>query len=142
MGRIRVDTLDRTSTAFDFDPAGFTSVGSNMIVFPEPTPRLDILQVANADSDTIVNINEGTTDTVFLNLPFGASPSSTVTVQARDFSRNVPIAVVLQPDNGPRVIVEDSIDNSVSNPVTKVIAIELPVNVRTQIFVWTRTVAL
>ncbi len=45
-GRVRIDSLDKTAMFFTFDPLDLTSVGSNMVVFPSPTPRLDIVAAA------------------------------------------------------------------------------------------------
>lgn len=131
-GRIRIDTIDRTELNLGFDPSGFTSVGANMVVFPSPLPRLDIAEVAGT------NVTLGTSNSVFVDLPFNADPNRTVTVRAQDFGKIVNIAVVLQPVNGDRIIYEDSIDNSANNPATKIINVVFPVNTQTKVFVWTR----
>lgn len=131
-GRIRIDTIDRTELQLGFFPIGFTSVGANMVVFPTPLPRLDITEVAG---ETVV-LDEP--NAVFVNLPFNADPNRTVTVRAQDFNKVVNIAVVLQPSSGSRIIYEDSIDNSATNPATKAVNVVFPTNTQTQVFVWTR----
>lgn len=132
IGRIRVDTIDRTELNLDFQPGGFTSVGANMVIFPTPLPRLDIMEVAGQ------NVTLDTSNSVFVDLGFNADPNRTVTVRAQDFGKVVNIAVILQPVNGDRIIYEDSIDNSAANPATKAINVVFPVNTQTKVFVWTR----
>ncbi|MGK0237344.1 MAG: hypothetical protein ACI92G_000803 [Candidatus Pelagisphaera sp.] len=131
-GRIRVDTIDRSElNPITYDPAAHTSVGSNMVVFPGPTPRLDIVEVAGA----AVVLDED--QSIFVNLPFNEDPNKTVTVRAEHFNKIINVAVVLQPANGARIIVEDSIDNSGEGAATKAIAVTFPVNTQTKVFVWT-----
>lgn len=129
-GRIRIDTLDRSAMSLSFSPAGITSIGSLMTVFPTPAPRLDLIEVAGS------TIAPGA-PAVFT-LPFGSTPSRTVVVKATDFNSMVPISVVLTPDNGDRVVYEAQIDNSASNPAQVTVNVELPVNVQTAVNVWTR----
>lgn len=131
-GRIRIDTIDRRDLRFSFDPLSAANVGSFMAVFPTPTPRLDILSAAGTA------IPEGTTDPVFIQLPFGSNPNRTVTIQTRNFSAVVPIRVVLTPDSGDAIVIDDQIDNTTVNPAQKSVAVTLPLNVRTHIGVWTR----
>ena len=130
-GRIRIDTFDRSDMSFTFDPVSLTTIGANMVVFPA-LPSLDIIAAAGT------NIPEGSGSAVSIVLPFGTDPNQTVTVQARDYDGVVPIAVVVQPENGARTVVEDSIDNLAANPASKVINVVLPVNVPVKIFAWTR----
>ncbi len=131
-GRIRIDTIDRRDLRFSFFPVSAVNVGSFMAVFPTPTPRLDILSAAGTA------IPEGATDPVFIQLPFGSSPNRSVTVQARNFSGVVPIRVVLTPDSGDILVVDDQIDNTTVNPAQKTVDVTLPINVRTHVGVWTR----
>lgn len=132
-GRIRVDTIDRTGlNTITFDPSAFSSVGSNMVVFPAPTPRLDLVEAVGT------NIAVDESQAVFVDLPFNADPNRTVTVQATDFNKIVYITVVLQPVNGTRVTYDDSIDNSGGGSTSKAINVTFPVNTQTKIFVWTR----
>ena len=130
-GRIRIDTLDRTGMSLSFVPVGVTSIGSLMVVFPTPVPRLDIIEAAGTE------IAEGS-GPVVMTLPFGSSADRTIVVQARDFNSVVPIAVVLTPDNGDSVTYETTIDNETTNPADVTVNVTLPVNVQTKINAWTR----
>lgn len=130
-GRIRVDTLDRVGMSLGFTPSGITSIGSLMIVFPTPVPRLDIIEAAGT------SIAEGS-GPVVLTLPFGSSAERTIVVQARDFNSVVPVAVVLTPDNGDSVTYETTIDNQSTNPASATVNVTLPVNVQTKINAWTQ----
>ena len=78
-----------------------------------------------------------TSDGVFVVLPFNADPNRTVTVRAENFNKVVNFAVVLQPVNGSRIVVEDSIDNTTTNPASKVVNVVFPLNTQTKVFVWT-----
>jgi hypothetical protein len=130
-GRIRIDALDRSGLNFNFAPSGITSIGSMMVVFPDPTPRLDIVDAAGTP------IPEGS-GPVLVNLPFGSSPNRTVTVRARDFNAVIPIRIVLTPDHGAALSYDASIDNAAANPAQAVVNITLPVNVQTRINAWSR----
>lgn len=130
-GRIRVDTLDRSRLAFNFSPSGVTSVGSMMVVFPSPNPRLDIVEAAGTA------IPEGS-GPVFVQLPFGSSPNRGIILQARDFNDVVPITLVLTPDNGTPVSYEAEIDNRTANPARTTVNVTLPVNVQVSVNAWTR----
>jgi hypothetical protein len=131
-GRIRIDTLDRSSLSLNFQPSVTASVGAAMFLFPSPLPKLDILQAAGT------TIAEGTAKPVVVVLPFGTSPNQTVTVQARDFTGVVPINVVLTPENGAPTTYPAQIDMSSGNPATTTVNVVLPVNVRTVVNAWTR----
>lgn len=131
-GRIRVDSIDRRQLLLDFNPSSATSVGSTLLVFPDPMPRLDLIQVAGTQ------IAEGHPSPVQIHLPFGSDPNRTVTVQARDFNAVVPVRVVLAPDNGPIRTYDTEIDNTSSNPAQAVVNVEFPVNVQVTVFAWTR----
>lgn len=130
-GRIRVDTLNRTTMSFSFSPVATTSIGSMMLVFPTPLPRLDIIEAAG----TPIPVGSGP---VIVQLPFGSSTARTVKVQARDFNDLVPISVVLTPDNGTPTIYQTSIDNRTINPAEVTLNVVVPVNVQTAVNAWTR----
>jgi len=130
-GRIRIDTLDRTALNLTFNPAGITSIGSLMTVFPTPVPRLDIIEAAG----TVIPVGSGP---VVFTLPFGSSTNRTVRVQARDFNDVVPIRVVLTPDNGSGISYDAEIDNQTANPAEVTVNVDLPVNVQVAIDAWTR----
>ncbi len=129
-GRIRIDLVDRSQLSINLQ--GVPSVGAFMQVFPPGVPRLDIVNVAGRA------IPVGTQQSVRVLLPFGSPTAQEVTIQARDFSGVVPIAVVLTPDIGPRTVIEVEIDNRSANPVEVVVPVEIPVNVVTHVNVWTR----
>ncbi len=131
-GRIRVDTIDRRNLRFSFSPLSAVNVGAFMTAFLDPNPRLDIVEAAG----TV--IAEGATAPVYVQLPFNANPARTVTVRARDFGGVVPIRVVLTPDRGVPIVVDDQIDNTTVNPAQKTVNVTLPVNVLTRVTVWTR----
>jgi hypothetical protein len=132
-GRIRIDSIIRTALQVTFSPSGaFGTIGANMVVFPSPLPRLDIIEAAGT------TIPEGTANGVLVNLPFGSATNRTVTVQARDFNTIVPINVVLTPDSGPPVTYPATIDNLASNPAQTVVNVVVPVNTVVNISAWTR----
>lgn len=130
-GRIRIDTLNRTGIAFGFNPAASTSVGSMMVVFPAPRPRLDITEAAG----TAIPLNSGP---VVVLLPFGSDTNRTVKVRAQDFNDVVPINVVLTPDNGTPSVYQAQIDNRAANPAEVTVNVVVPVNVQTAVNAWTR----
>jgi len=131
LGRIRIDTIDRTSLQLVFQ--GPASVGAFMMVFLTPLPRLDILQAADTD------IPEGNPAPVQVQLPFGSTTNRTVTVQARDFNASVPISLVLTPESGLPQIYTTNINNIAgSNPASVTIPVTLPVNTLVTVNAWTR----
>ncbi|MCH7995789.1 MAG: hypothetical protein IIB57_15285 [Planctomycetes bacterium] len=132
VGRIRVDTIDRTALQFTFNQTSVTAVGTMMFVFPDVVPRLAIIEAAGEI------IPEGQPDPVLVLLPFGSTTSRTVTVQARDFIGIVPINVVLTPESGPPVVYPVDIDMSLGNPAQVIVDVEIPVNTATRIHAWTR----
>ncbi|HKQ40138.1 MAG TPA: hypothetical protein VJ063_18845 [Verrucomicrobiae bacterium] len=130
-GRIRVDTTSRRSVVYVFDPPA--SIGANLVVFPTPIPRLDIIEAAG----TI--IQEGSPAPVSIQLPFGSTTNRTVTVQARNFNAVVPISIALTPDSGRAVVYQASIDNTVGNdPAQTTVNVTVPVNVVVTVNAWTR----
>lgn len=130
-GRIRIDALTRTDIAFSFDPVSSTSIGSMMLVFPTPLPRLDITEAAG----TPIPPGSGP---VTIILPFGSATNRTVKVQASNFNDLVPIDVVLTPDNGKPTTYSAEIDNRTTNPGQVTVEVVIPVNVQTAVSVWTR----
>lgn len=130
-GRIRVDALDRSSLNLTFFPSTVASVGGFMAVFPDPFPRLDIVEAAGR----AIAVGDGPTQVL---LPSGSSPNQTVKVRARDFNQLVPIRVVLTPDSGPAQTYDAQIDNTAANPAETTINVVIPPNVLTHIHVWNR----
>ena len=139
-GRIRIDSIFRfeptnavqDNISFNFQPSAVASVGSAMVVFPPNNPRLDILQAAGR------TIPEGTNGTVFVELPFGANTNQTVTVQARNFSTNVAVRVVLTPAAGDPIRYDADINNAAANPAQVIVPVGIPINTVVAVNVWTR----
>lgn len=129
-GRIRIDTTARRSVFFTGPPA--PSIGANLVVFPSPIPRLDIVEAAGT------TIPEGTNGPVTIQLPFNSTTNRTVTVQARDFNAVVPISVALTPDAGRAVVYQGTIDNLAGNPAQTTINVTVPVNTVVTVNAWTR----
>lgn len=132
VGRIRVDTIDRTALQFSFLQTSVTAVGTMMFVFPDVVPQLAIIEAAGEI------VPEGQPEPVLVLLPFGSTTSRTVTVQARDFIGIVPINVVLTPESGPPVVYPAEIDMSTGNPAQVIVDVEIPVNTATRIHAWTQ----
>lgn len=131
-GRIRVDTLNRRDFRLAFAPNSSASMGSMMLVFPTPLPRLDIVEAAGTQ------IPEGTGAPVYVQLPFGSNTNQTVRVQARNFNKVIPVKLVLTPDSGDPVVYDLNIDNRASNPAVVNFAVTLPVNQRVTVNAWKR----
>jgi hypothetical protein len=131
-GRIRIDAIDRSTMNLGITPASASSAGAAMFLFPNPLPRLDVVQAAGTA------IPEGSPNPVVVVLPFGANPSQSITVQGRDFTGVVPINVVLTPENGVPTTYPAQINMSSGNPASTVVNVTLPVNVRTIVNAWTR----
>lgn len=130
-GRIRIDTIDRSDLRLVFQPTASTTVGANLFVFPSTIPRLDVTEAAG----TTIPLESGP---VKITLPFGSSTNRTVTVRAAGFGTSIPIALVLTPESGRRVLIESQIDNTTQNPATVTIPVQLLPNVQTTIHAWTR----
>lgn len=131
-GRARVDTLNRLELGLRFDPAAAATIGSLMLVFPSPRPRLDVIGL----SSTLIPL--GTNAAVFVQLPFGAPTNQVVKIQAKDFASSVPIRVLLTPDNGTPRTFDFEIDNRTKNPNTLDAEVSFPVNTQVAVQVFTR----
>ena len=132
VGRIRVDTLDKTTLQLSFSPLSSTTVGANMFVNPGVVPRLDILEAAGQA------IAPGAGSTVRVQLPFGSDTNRTVRIQARDFGTDVPIRLTLTPDSGRRIEINATIANTTTNPAEITVPVGLPANTLVTIHAWTR----
>jgi hypothetical protein len=130
-GRIRIDCQDHQSYR-TLSLAGLASRGSRMIVFPTNAPQLDIVEVAGNP------IPEGTNSSVLFELPSGASSNQSVKVQARNFSNNVPIRVVVTPENGPCGEFDAIILQASGNPPSTNVTVIIPAGSVCQIHAWTR----
>lgn len=131
-GRIRIDTQNRIGLALRLTPLSAATVGSTLLINPEPLPRLDIVSAAGK------SIAVGEPQPVSVILPFNSSPNQTVKLQAKDFGNVIPIRLVLTPDNGPRTVIDTEIDNKTANPATLEVPVTLPLNVQVTIQAWTR----
>ncbi len=131
-GRIRIDAADRSEMNLSFLEAATTSVGSMLLVFPTPLPRLDIIEAAG------FVIPEGAGPQT-LQLPFGGSPNRTVRVQARNFNAEVPVTLVLTPDHGRALTYTGTINNiGANNPATVDINVVMPINEQTTFHVYSK----
>lgn len=124
--------MDSRSLTVICTPSGAATIGANMMTFPQNPPRLDITQAVGT------NIAVGTSAPVFFMLPQGSSPNRTVTVQATNFGKVVPIRVVLTPDNGSSVSYDAEIDNSAAGSASVTVSVVVPVNVQVHVEAWTR----
>ncbi len=130
-GRIRVDAIDRKGLNLSFTPSTAASVGSFMVgIAPANAPQLDIVEAAGT------NIAPGSGPVQVL-LPFGSTTNRTITVQARNFGGDVPIRVVLTPENGIPVAYDATINNAVS-PAQTAVNVVMPVNQIVHVHAWTR----
>ena len=130
-GRIRVDCPDDYSFR-QLVMSGVSSRGSRMIVFPAVLPRLDIIEAAGQ------TIAEGTPAEVVVQLPAGASTNQTVTVQARNFTSDVPISVVVTPENAASTNYDATISLGSGDPPKVTVNIAIPPGMKSHIHAWTR----
>jgi hypothetical protein len=129
-GRIRIDCND-TYAFRSLRMYGVATRGSQMFVFPSPNPRLDIVQAAGQ------TITEGTNNAVVINLPVGATNNQTVTVQARDFTNDVNIAVQVVPENRPSATYAATVTMT-NNPSQTTVNVVIPDGTISRIYSWTR----
>jgi hypothetical protein len=130
-GRIRIDCPDNYSWR-QLQISGASTRGSRMVVFPPVVPRLDIIQAAGQ------SIPEGSANGVQIQLPVGSPTNQLVTVQARDFTNNVPIRVVVTPVNGSSTNFDATIDMSAGNPSSTNLNVVIPAGSICNINAWTR----
>jgi hypothetical protein len=130
-GRVRMDAIDRSQMSLILRPVEAASIGSYMVVFPPSAPRLDVIEAGG----TV--IAEGG-DPALVILPFGTDPEQTVTVQATDFTGEVPITVALIPESGDRIEYDDCIDMGGNSVAQLVVPVTFPINTLTHVQVWTR----
>ena len=102
-----------------------------MFVFFTPPTRLDILQAAGQ------TIPEGTNGAVVVNLPAGSPTNQTVTVQARNFTNNVPISISVVPENRPSSNYLATITMT-TNPSQTTVNVVIPDGTISRISAWTR----
>jgi hypothetical protein len=131
-GRIRIDTIDRSSLGVVSVPSDASTIGSVMTAFRNVIPRLDIISAAGTA------IPEGNADPVFVVLPLDSPTMQQVTVQARDFTGLVPIDILLTPESGDPIKISTEIDMGTGNPASVTIDIDFPVNTVVRVTAWTR----
>jgi len=130
-GRVRIDCTDDLAY-LSLNVAGVASRGWRMFVFPAVIPKLDIIEAAGQV------IPVGASSGVQILLPKEASPNQTVIVQARDFTADVPIRVVVTPKNGPSASFDGTILQSSGSPPSATVDVVIPPGSVSQIHVWTR----
>lgn len=133
-GRIRLDALDYTGSNFGHaNPASSFSFGSMMATGREATmPRLELVSVAGRPLPTNSMANG------FILLPPGSAGEQPVVVRAHNFGTQVPVSVVMAPDNGPTETYPAVINNTIQNPATVTVTVNLPANTPVKINAWTR----
>ena len=132
IGRVRIDTLDRTGATVSGVPASANSHGKVMSVFGPVQSRLTIVSAAGQ------NIPEGANSPVTIMLPFGSETNQVVRIQARDFAGVVPINIIVTPQNGSRRVFPAQIDMSAGNPAFANVPVTIPLNTEAAIHAWTR----
>ena len=80
---------------------------------------------------------EGTNNSVIVNLAAGSSTNQTVTVQARNFTNDVPIVVSVVPENRPSSNYLATISMT-NNPSQTTVNVIIPSGTYTRIYSWTR----
>jgi hypothetical protein len=129
LGRIRIDTYDRTGAAFSLNQS-VTSWGAAMLAFTDTIPRLDVVLVASQN----IPVGSGPVE---ITLPSGSPASQPVRVRATDFTGMVPIRIDLVPDSGSKITQDATIDTA-NNPDEVTVNMNFPLNVRTRVEVYTR----
>lgn len=133
-GRIRLDAVNYAEAQFSHhSPAFALSYGSMLATGLEgDLPRLELVSVAGREVPTN-NVATG-----FILLPSGSAGEQPVVVRAWNFGTQVPVQVVVQPDNGSTTSVPLTIDNAGANPGTATVNVPIPANTPVKINAWTR----
>lgn len=133
-GRVRLDAVDYTGSNFgSVQPPHALSYGSMLATGLEANqPRLELLSVAGQPLPTNSVANG------FILLPTGSTGDQPVVIRAQNFGTQVPISVVVAPDNGPTVTVPAVINNTTQNPATTSVTVSIPANTPVKINVWTQ----
>jgi hypothetical protein len=130
-GRVRIDCQDRLAFRSLNTTAATVTRGSQMFVFPQVVPRLDILQAAGQ------TIPEGAPNGVQIELPVGSPTNQTVVIQGRNFTGLVPITVAITPETGPSAWYPGQLDMSSGNPAQTTVNVTIPAGVVSRLLVWT-----
>jgi len=133
-GRIRVDAVNFAGWRPDYvNPPQSLTWGSMLATGLEGNQaRLELVSVAGKEVPATAIANG------FILLPPGSAGDQSVVVRARNFGTQVPISVVVAPDNGPTLTVPAVIDNTTQNPATQTVTVPIPANTAVKINVWTR----
>lgn len=130
VGRVRIDSLNRTG--FAFDHRAVYAAGANLIARLPAEPSLRLVHAAGTD------IGPATQGVVRVVLPAGAPAEQPVRIQARGFNAAVPIRVTLYPENAAAIELDEVIDNTQGDVAMKELTASFPVNTPTRVMVWTR----
>lgn len=133
-GRVRLDAVDYTGSNFGYvNPAQSLSYGSMLATGLEANqPRLELVSVAGQPLPTNSVANG------FILLPSGSAGDQPVVIRARNFGTQVPVSVIVAPDNGSTVTVPAVINNTTQNPATTSVTVPIPANTPVKINAWTR----
>ena len=133
-GRIRIDAVNYSGASFaHHQPAHSLSYGSMLATGLEGTlPRLDLVSVAGRALPTS-NVATG-----FILLPNGVAGEQPVVVRARNFGSQVPVRIVVAPDNGETTYFDGVINNTGTSPSEATFNVVIPANSPARINVWTR----
>ncbi len=133
-GRIRLDAVDYTGSNLAYvQPPHALSYGSMLATGLETNqPKLELVSVAGQPLPTNSVANG------FILLPTGSAGDQPVVIRARNFGTQVPVSVVVAPDNGPTWTVPAVINNTTQNPATTSVTVPIPANTPVKINVWTR----
>ncbi|MCP5517328.1 MAG: hypothetical protein H7A45_08745 [Verrucomicrobiales bacterium] len=133
-GRVRVDAADFSGwQGGAVSPGRSLSYGSMLATGLEgDLPRLELVSVGGR------NLPEGSVANGFILLPNGSAEEQAVVIRAHNFGTQVPVNVVVSPDNGATFMFPGVIDNRAENPATATITATMPANTPVNVYVWTR----
>jgi hypothetical protein len=127
-GRIRIDT--ENNLAFrNLSLIGAATRGTRMFVFPPSTPQLHIVEAAGQQIPT------GAGPAVSVELPAGSPTSQVVRLRGEGFSGNIPVQLVVVPENSASTVY-DLILNGSANPPEITANVLVPVGQPTIIEAW------
>lgn len=134
-GRLRIDCLDRyaAQSLKAITPSmRSVSIGSQMYVFSAVQPRLEIVQAAGR------SIPAPASAAISIALPLGETATNhIITVQARDFTNDVPITLAIIPQNGHSRAYDVTLAMT-NNPALLSIPVTLFTDTTNRVLVWTR----
>ncbi|NKB25429.1 MAG: hypothetical protein GKR87_13840 [Kiritimatiellae bacterium] len=132
-GYVRIDAIDLSGiTRITSYPSSLYNVGRFLGIFPNPVPRLDIIEAVGQ------TIPEGAGTSYTAHLPPGSPSNQTVLVQIKDFTgTNLPIRVTLTPESGDPISYDNDIDIS-GGTATGTVNVVFPINTITHVHTWTK----